>query len=356
MSSNGTLSKSQDYKQMVANGSIDSMDKSVLSSEPGSFEGYDQKAHYNEYVNQHALRPTAGQDHHQQQQQPHKVATISKGSAHRARAAAAAAAALEPDAFELSYRNEGFRDNSTYGGGTRANSISTSVAEDTPIIHHTDAEAEEVGSDYYGNASTLPLRTDTAGSSSVGVGRRGQPGLAFLSELKQNLPEYQRSSHSSFMQPTQRSSGDSLPFDQKLDQFNYSTESSLYRPAPAVPQQVTPADMRRPDSYYTAVRSSKAPTSHYRTPRPLAQPPAAPTTTSSTTPTHASRPKTVYQTAAQEATPTSAQPARTSVNPYHRSKSEALLETDFDSEAGEGGLQPLNANARSHSQPLETAM
>lgn len=350
MSSNGTLSKSQDYKQMVANGSIDSMDKSVLSSEQGSFEGYDQKAHYNEYVNQHALRPTAGQDH--QQQQPHKVATISKGSAHRARAAAAAAA-LEPDAFELSYRNEGFRDNSTYGGGTRANSISTSVAEDTPIIHHTDAEAEEVGSDYYGNASTLPLRTDTAGSSSVG-GRRGQPGLAFLSELKQNLPEYQRSSHSSFMQPTQRSSGDSLPFDQKLDQFNYSTESSLYRPAPAVPQQVTPADMRRPDSYYTAVRSSKAPTSHYRTPRPLAQPPAAPT------PTHASRPKTVYQTAAQEASSSVTMPtsptARTSVNPYHRSKSEALLETDFDSEAGEGGLQPLSANGRSHSQPLETAM
>lgn len=351
MSSNGTLSKSQDYKQMVANGSIDSMDKSVLSSEAGSFEGYDQKAHYNEYVNQHALRPTAGQE----QQQP-KVATISKGSAHRARAAAAAAAALEPDTFELSYRNEGFRDNSTYGGGTRANSISTSVAEDTPIIHHTDAEAEELGSDYYGNASTLPLRTDTAGSSSV-AGRRGQPGLAFLSELKQNLPEYQRSSHSSFMQPTQRSSGDSLPFDQKLDQFNYSTESSVYRPAPAVPQHVTPVDMRRPDSYYTAVRSSKAPTSHYRTPRPLAQPPAAPTT-------HASRPKTVYQTAAQETTPSagastspkSPSTARTSVNPYHRSKSEALLETDFDSEAGEGGLQPLSANGRSHSQPLETAM
>lgn len=346
MSSNGTLSKSQDYKQMmVANGSIDSMDKSVLSSEAGSFEGYDQKPHYNEYVNQNALRPAA-QDH----QQPHKVATISKGSAHRARAAAAA---LEPDAFELSYRNEGFRDNSTYGGGTRANSISTSVAEDTPIIHQTDAEAEELGSDYYGNASTLPLRTDT-GSSSVG-GRRGQPGLAFLSELKQNLPEYQRSSHSSFL--PQRSSGDSLPFDQKLDQFNFSTESSLYRPAPAVPQQASPADMRRPDSYYTAVRSSKAPTSHYRTPRPLAQPPAAPTV-------HASRPKTVYQTAAQEASPTTPTSPRSprsptalaTANPYHRSKSEALLETDFDSEAGEGGLVPLHANGRSHSQPLETAM
>jgi len=151
------------------------------------------------------------------------------------------------------------------------------MAEDTPIIHQTDAEAEEIGSDYYGNASTLPLRTETGSSSAVGGaggGRRGQPGLAFLNELKQNLPEYQRSSHSSFM--PQRSSGDSLPFDQKLDQFNYSTESSLYRPAPAVPQQPTPPDMRRPDSYYTAVRSSKAPTSHYRTPRPLAQPPAAP--------------------------------------------------------------------------------
>lgn len=136
MSSNGTLAKAQDYKQMVANGSIDSMDKSVLSSEAGSFEGYEQKPNYNEYVNQNALRPA------QQGQQGHKVATISKASGHRARAAAAAAA-LEPDAFELSYRNEGFRDNSTYGGGTRANSISTSVAEDTPIIHHTDQEVDE---------------------------------------------------------------------------------------------------------------------------------------------------------------------------------------------------------------------
>jgi len=343
MSSNGTLSKSQDYKQMVANGSIDSMDKSVLSSEAGSFEGYEQKPHYNEYVNQNSLRPVQppAQDH-----QSHKVATISKASGHRARAAAAAAAALEPDAFELSYRNEGFRDNSTYGGGTRANSISTSVAEDTPIIHHTDQEVDEGGSDYYGNASTLPLRTEGGGGSTPG-GRRGQPGLAFLSELKQNLPEYQRSSHSSFM--PHRSSGDSLPFDQKLDQFNYSTESSLYRPAPAVPassQPATPADMRRPDSYYTAVRSSKAPVSHYRTPRPLAQPPAAPNVAHG-------RPKTVYQTGSEESSPTTPSPL---TNPYHRSKSEALLETDFDGDGGAGGLQPLQTNGRSHSQPLETAM
>lgn len=343
MSSNGTLAKAQDYKQMVANGSIDSMDKSVLSSEAGSFEGYEQKPNYNEYVNQNALRPA------QQGQQGHKVATISKASGHRARAAAAAAA-LEPDAFELSYRNEGFRDNSTYGGGTRANSISTSVAEDTPIIHHTDQEVDEGGSDYYGNASTLPLRTDLGGSGAQGGGRRGQPGLAFLSELKQNLPEYQRSSHSSFM--PQRSSGESLPFDQKLDQFNYSTESSLYRPAPTVPSQQpqgSPADMRRPDSYYTAVRSSKAPSSHYRTPRSLAQPPAAPPAPQVA---HQSRPKTVYQTASEESSPTTPSPLN---NPYHRSKSEALLETDFDGD-GEAGLQPLQTNGRSHSQPLETAM
>jgi len=344
MSSNGTLSKGQDYKQMVANGSIDSMDKSVLSSEAGSFEGYEQKPHYNEYVNQNALRPAQpAQDH-----QSHKVATISKASGHRARAAAAAAAALEPDAFELSYRNEGFRDNSTYGDNTRANSISTSVAEDTPIIHHTDQEIDEGGSDYYGNASTLPLRTE----GGTPAGRRGQPGLAFLSELKQNLPEYQRSSHSSFM--PHRSSGDSLPFDQKLDQFNYSTESSLYRPAPAVPssQQATPADMRRPDSYYTAVRSSKAPVSHYRTPRPLAQPPAAPNVAPAGGPAQR-RPKTVYQTASEESSPTTPSPL---TNQYHRSKSEALLETDFDGDGGSVGLQPLQTNGRSHSQPLETAM
>ncbi|XP_030383875.1 protein bark beetle [Scaptodrosophila lebanonensis] len=349
MSSNGTLSKSQDYKQMMANGSIDSMDKSALSLD-GSFEGYEQKPHYNEYVNQNALRPA-----HEPQHTPHKVATISKGTGHRARAAAAT---LEPDAFELSYRNEGFRDNSTYGGGTRQNSISTSVAEDTPIIHHTDAE--EIGSDYYGNASTLPLRTGT-GTSSSSAGGAGI-GLAFLNELKQNLPDYQRSSHSSFM--PQRNSGDSLPFEQKIDQFNYSapvserSETSLYRKAPATPTP-QPADMRRPDSYYTAVRSSKAPTSHYRTPRPLAQPPAVPSPKPKpkqrSPPVNTARPKTVYQTASQDASPTTPPPLAGVVNPYHRSKSEALLETDFDSDGG-GGLLPLQTNGRSHSQPLETAM
>ncbi|EDW76452.2 uncharacterized protein Dwil_GK14651 [Drosophila willistoni] len=357
MSSNGTLSKTPDYKQMVANGSIDSMNKSVLSSDAGSFEGYEPKTHYNEYVNQNALRPL----HSDQQGSPlatgGKVATISKASGHRARAVAAA---LEPDAFELSYRNEGFRDNSTYGGngGTRTNSISNSMAEDTPIIHHTDGEIEEAGSDYYGNASTLPLRTEMAGTRApiVGGGRRGQPGLAFLSELKQNLPEYQRdSSHSSFMPSSsthQRSSGDSLPFDQKLDQFNYSNESSLYRPAPVV----QPADMRRPDSYYTAVRSSKAPASHYRTPRPLAQPPAVPSQAAAST--NPSRPKTVYQEARPSSSPTPVPQQIINPSPYHRSKSEALLETDFDNDNSDngGGLQPLQTNGRSHSQPLETAM
>ncbi|GBP08366.1 Protein bark beetle, partial [Eumeta japonica] len=80
-----------------------------------------------------------------------------KASASRGRAAVAAWAEQKPTDFELSYRNEGFRDNSTYSG-TRNNSISTSIAEDTPIIHQTDME--ETGSDYYGNASTLPIRHD----------------------------------------------------------------------------------------------------------------------------------------------------------------------------------------------------
>ncbi|EDW28948.1 GL18677 [Drosophila persimilis] len=106
--------------------------------------------------------------------------------------------------------------------------------------------------------------------------------------------------------------------------------------------------MRRPDSYYTAREKQQgAPHHTTRTPRPLAQPPAAPTAQA--------RPKTVYQTASEESSPTTPSPLAVT-NSYHRSKSEALLETDFDHDDGSGGLQPLQTNGRSHSQPLETAM
>ncbi|XP_054741887.1 protein bark beetle isoform X2 [Anastrepha obliqua] len=378
--STGTLSKplGQDYK-MMGNGSIDSMDKSVLSSD-GSFEGYDnqtahpgeyQKPNYNEYVSQHALKGANGTN---KANEPYKIATI--GSVSKASTARGRTARL-PDTFELSYRNEGFRDNSTYAS-TLNNSVATSIAEDTPIIHQTDIE--DVNSDYYGNASTLPLHSGG-----------GNESLSFLHELKQNLPPpaYNKphgQSHSSFLpsgsggnaatgngkvRPTSSSqlSNDShsstLPYEQKIDNINFTPVSQKAEEMPLFRHEAAaaaggglptpPPDMRRPDSYYTAVRSSKA---QPQLARMAAPPPAIKAGVSASQQPGQSkpgstglpqihsqngkRPKTVYQTASPEPTA------------YHRSRSEALLETDFDDESP--SMVPLSTNNRSYSQPLETAM
>ncbi|XP_055855042.1 protein bark beetle isoform X1 [Episyrphus balteatus] len=346
-SSTATLTRNlaQDYKKMESNGSIDSMDKSVLSS-TASFDTYEgpsgsgkdffnqpsethkiqpHHAKYGEYANQSSLRaaPTIGHAN-----EP-RVATIGAS-----RGTSKAIYAPNPERFELSYRNEGYRDNSTFAS-TRNNSINASSTEDTPIIHLTDTpDIDDVGSDYYGNASTLPLRTHNEN-------------LAFLNELKHTLPEYKpgekEQSHSSFLPySSNQSQSSTLPYEEKIDNFNF-TPVDDNKPRKDFQDLVrenvhheNPADIRRPDSYYTAVRSSKAPPQ-------FTQP-------SLHSPREANkRPKTVYQTADQDH-----QPPRSSS--YMRSKSEALLETNFDEEGSSSPMNPLQPDSRSYSQPLETAM
>ncbi|XP_019892680.2 protein bark beetle isoform X1 [Musca domestica] len=388
--STGTLTKSmaQDYK-MMGNGSFESIDKSVLSSE-ASFEPYEnhrpnggEKSEYNtpqksqnEYVTSIRTPGSAGG-----LMGPPRVATIGSASRARGRATAAALAAAAAQQktpqndFELSYRNEGFRDNSTYSG-TRNNSISTSIAEDTPIIHQTDAE--ETGSDYYGNASTLPLRYDP------------NENLAFLSELKRNIPEDQRSSQmsdkppSTFLPPTvaavhqhrqrppktpspptnqtvssNNSTTGSLTYEQKIDNMNFSSLAELRsNNTSQVSATAAPADIRRPDSYMVAVGAN-------RFSRPASSiggggigggsSPKYDTPTLSMASQLASRrPKTVYEnsdsTAASSTLPHGHH--QDAVPAYHRSRSEALLETDLDMD----NSPPMDANGRCHSQPLETSM
>ncbi|XP_037927279.1 protein bark beetle [Teleopsis dalmanni] len=346
--STGTLTKNiaQDYKKMLGNGSIDSMDKSVLSSE-ASFDPFDNQhsekqneyhkpQKYNEYVNHNVLKSDG------QTSEPYKIATIGspvKAMSTRGKVIAAGFSydQQRPDIYELSYRNEGFRDNSTFSG-TRNNSISASMTEEAPIIHHID-DTEDAISDYYGNASTLPLRGEANESSS------------FLSELKQSLPDFRSkpkalpSTHytqaASSNQPSNSNSlfayhndtpSNTLPYDQKIDNFNFSplsktNDDDLFR------NNISPpTDIRRPDSYYTAVRSSKAQPQLHAHKSALTKIDSPP-----------KRPKTVYQTANEGP----------STSSYHRSKSEALLETDFDEPSK---LTPLQEASRSYSQPLETAM
>jgi len=312
-----SLSKSTgaDYKKMMSNGSIDSMDKSVLSSETsyGDYDTNPNPTRYNEYSAQPTKRyspPTA--------QKP-----VTKYGVPPTPPIDAI------NSFELSYRNDGFKDTSTiYTNTTRNNSVSTNINEDTPIIHQVDNDNDEYGSDYYGNASTLPIRA------------KGE-NLSFLTELKHRLPEYEapriNSGHSSFLTPqspdppSNISNSSTLPYDQKVDTFTFTPPkprerngvTNVRRPDAYI---APPPDIRRPDSYMKAIkpRESIIPKSEY------------------------GRPKTLYESSNEPERP----PVPSPPQPYHRSKSEALLETNFDDD--EPPINLLTADNRSHSQPLET--
>jgi hypothetical protein len=332
--STDTLTKSTatDYKKMISNGSIESMDmdKSVLSSET-SYDMYDpQNQHTSDYASPHTNYQSDILN------EKYNEFALQKNNPKENGNKSTKVYGI-PDyktpGFELAYRNEGFRDNSTYNGGTRTNSENTVLNDDSPIIHQSDID--ENGSDYYGNSSTLPLR--------------GKGDLAFLAELKNRLPEYEPLSkpspgHSSFLPspppaPSLNASNGSSTYEKKIDKLNFSPvkDHKYHVPEIRKPQntfnniKISPPEVKRPDSYYTAVRSSKAPQNMLPIPPP----------TPKTTP-QLNRPKTVYESSGDD--------RRT----YSRSKSEALLETNFDDDILQS--QPLKEENRSHSQPLETAM
>lgn len=334
----------------MSNDSIDSVDKSVLSSE-ASFDIYEVQqqeqqgsklaqdhSNYNGSANPSGyndiLLPKFNEYLAQRNNHNKKSVTPSETKAYGLPEYNSQGGS---QGFELAFRNEGFRDNSSYN--TQNNSVGTNINEDTPIIHQTDPD--DTGSDYYGNSSTLPMRA------------KGE-GLSFLSELKNRLPEYERlpqpnSGHSSFLpspppHPPYDSSASPLSssnFGKKVDSLKLSPKSKaipppdvheyqkpeIRRPANAYVKQL-PTDARRPDSYYTAMRAAR----DSRT--PAAQPAPVPT----------ARPRPVYEASGDER-PT-----------YSRSKSEVLLETNFDDQSGLPQPTTLTNDSRSYSQPLETAM
>lgn len=257
---------------MISNGSIDSMDKSVLSSET-SYDIYE--AHQQQYGNGKSAYadPKFPESPRKTPAEP-KVYGLPDYS---------------PQGFELSFKNEGFRDNSTYTG-TRNNSVGTYINEDTPIIHQIDPE--DSNSDYYGNSSTLPMRVKT-------------DNLSFLTELKHKLPDYeklpkQKPVQSSFLPTppespyTRGSSANTSQYDKQVHSPSPKKPIHEYqKPEVRRPNAFAspPPDIRRPDSYYTAMRTA-----------PESKPPPPPL----------NRPKTVYE-------------ASDDRRAYPRSKSEAIL-------------------------------
>lgn len=119
--------------------------------------------------------------------------------------------------FDLSFKNEGFRDVSTLPSHNP--SINTLLTEETPIIHHREGASTSNNNHYsederltphsdfqYYNSDTLPLRGHMGKSDDTldlkkevehdnKYGQYGapmfgeQPKLSFLKELKHRIPE-----------------------------------------------------------------------------------------------------------------------------------------------------------------------
>ncbi|XP_035780255.1 protein bark beetle-like isoform X1 [Anopheles albimanus] len=343
-----------DYKRMASNGSIESVDKSVLSTET-SYDMYDHKQKQ-QYSNEYAEQLKSQLGYSESNGVDGEYLANGTGSSVPLKTKVYGVPEYNShggsSAIELAFRNEGFRDTSTtYSGVTRNNSLNTAINEDTPIIH-APGDIGESGSDYYGNSSTLPMRVPDK--------------LSFLSELKHHLPEYEPPSpisHSSF-QPARTSQSESISSVSAVPPYAASGGAGLQRtlvapPRPAPPaahvyQQPTiqvrrpappePEQMRRPDSYMKAVKKYATPGRERDSILP--PPPRG----------DSQRPKTVYESSDEQPPPVPVSPMMEpgSRANYARSKSEALLETNFD---GAGTVPAmLSADSRSYSQPLETAM
>lgn len=328
--STDTLTKSiitaPDFKKM-SKGSIDSMDKSVISSNP-SLGGYDPQNMQQRYVIQKSKYSPTNSD----------GSTAKKPSTYEQKLTNAPSYDTygQQSAFELAFRNEGFRDNSSFN--TRNNSYVTNINDDTPIVHHTDhADMDDTVSDYYGKQNTLPIN------------QRNNDNLSFLSELKSQLPEYEQlnSAHSSFLPSSNDPSPNSFQSFTQEKKSNTSSASHSPKSDTELPKLAAAAttkkvndyaqpnirlidhDTRRPNSYYTAMQNSRDSKNISNNPSPGSR-----------------RPKAVYQSS-------NGGYDKPIIN--LRSKSEALLESNFEDTAATLGPQ-MKSDNKSYSQPMETAM
>lgn len=165
--STDTLTKSSDYKKMISNGSIDSMEKSTYTSTIDDNQSYDTYETHNPNITGIQYNQEFKPETVNQYAQPH---------------------------FNLAYKNEGFKDNSTFASNSnyqsRAESVHDSnINEETPIIH-TDSNVNVPSfppSEYY-TTDTLPL-SSTSERSDPNTNFYHNPNTQFLNELSSKLPK-----------------------------------------------------------------------------------------------------------------------------------------------------------------------
>ncbi|EFN78073.1 Lysyl oxidase-like protein 4 [Harpegnathos saltator] len=267
-------SKSLDYRRMLNGGSLDSMDKSQLNSSIEDTQSYDvYEAHNPRYSP--STSDFKGTSHH-------KYGTTQS---------------VDNPVFDLAYRNEGFRNHSTFAARNAA-AAAGAVADNTdwvsqPNVQSTSQDSPTTEgnneSSYLNNASTLPLHSSLALTDSI-------------SELKQDIEA--------------SAAYDPVDYDSRRTYDTATlTPSQASEPVPEYPSDFQPPIPPHPYRYED---SSSRP-----------------------------RSETLLETNFD-----------TSEERPLRSKSEVLLETNLDAflvnEPTE--LTQLSAAARSKSQPLETAM
>lgn len=183
--SSPTLTKGSDYKKMM-NGSFDSMDKSQFNSSVEDNHSYDIYEAHNPNA---AARNFNG----------YSSAIPTKSTSE----------ALNPS-FDLAYKNEGFKDTSTFSSSHDNWQPSTNVSE----YNYDDQTA---GTDYVHNSSTLPLDTSLAMTDFTFNVKQG-------SDYSSQAPyQHQDACYSEPPEPP-------LPFD---DSFQHDGEYPLLQPQPS---------------------------------------------------------------------------------------------------------------------------
>lgn len=271
---------------MITNGSIDSMEKSAYSSSIDDNHSYEAYEPHNPNPQSFSYNPTI---------EYHK--SPSRFDAQYAK----------PSTFDLAYKNEGFRDTSTFATNSNYQSAAESVQDDSteesPIMNTESGGISFPPSEYYNN-DTLPLRSDKSDSTldlKKGIDEfsdnynpgysKERPPYSFVDELKNRLPK----------KPPTPPRKHSPTYSEQLENMQYTPEYHNV----GLPRNIS----------------------------------------------YEERPQTadILETNFDEVPP----------KPKVRSKSAVLLETNFDYTPPSGSPQfnqPISDASRSKSQPLETAM
>lgn len=261
---------------MITNGSIDSMEKSAYSSSVEDNQSYDVYEAHNPNPTSFPYHPTI---------EYHKSPARFENQY------------AKPTNFDLAYKNEGFRDNSTFATNSRADSIHDSSGDETPIMQSENGVSYSP-SEYY-NDDTLPLNSGKS-DSTLDLKRAiretnknyDRPNDNFLQELKGRLPQTEK--------PPTPPRKHSPTYSEQLDDLHYTPDYNTVGLAHPIGDRPRSADILETDFDEVAPPKPKA-----------------------------------------------------------RAKSEVLLETNFDYTPPEGSPQlnhPISDASRSKSQPLETAM